>query len=230
MDLIEKFLQLISQIWSAPPKTVPIRSKDPRPRATITDSTAGDFPPPQKRVLLSLEELREIMPKLPLDKATAYLPFIQQALEEFEINNQLRISAFMAQLAHESVQLRYMQEIWGPTPAQIKYEGRKDLGNTEPGDGYRFAGRGPIQLTGRNNYKEFGKDLGLDLVGNPELAAQPEVGFRIAGLFWKKKGLNALADAKDFLKITKKINGGTNGLADREKYYEKALEVLGKKA
>ena len=93
-----------------------------------------------------------------------------------------------------------MEEIWGPTPAQCRYEPptrlAAGLGNTEPGDGKRFKGRGPIQLTGRANYRVFGNALGLDLVGNPALAATKEVAFRIAGLYWRSGGLNALADSR----------------------------------
>ena len=106
------------------------------------------------------------------------------------------------------------------------YEGRADLGNTQPGDGKRYKGRGPIQLTGRANYKRYGDLLGLDLVNNPTIAATKEVGFRIAGQFWKLNGLNELADQQQFKAITKKINGGYNGLDDRIKYYERAKTVL----
>lgn len=108
------------------------------------------------------------------------------------------------------------------------YEGRKSLGNTQPGDGKRFKGRGPIQLTGRANYQKYGELLKLDLIGNPKQAATPAVGFRIAALFWKLHGLNQLADAGDFVTITKRINGGLNGLAERQKYHTRAKLVLSK--
>ena len=106
------------------------------------------------------------------------------------------------------------------------YEGRKDLGNTQPGDGKRYKGRGPIQLTGRANYQKFGDLLGLDLINNPTIAATKEVGFRIAGLFWQSHGLNELADQQQFETITRRINGGLNGQADRVMYYERAKKVL----
>jgi predicted chitinase len=142
----------------------------------------------------------------------------------------LRTAAFVAQLAHESGEFRWMEEIWGPTPAQLRYEPPNDLaqrlGNTEPGDGKRFKGRGPIQITGRFNYAKYGTLLGRDLVAEPALAAAPELAFATAGLFWQTNGLNELADAEDFVKITRRINGGTNGLADREKYYAQAKAVL----
>jgi predicted chitinase len=170
------------------------------------------------------DELRQIMPNCAAAKRTDYLPFIQQAMEEFEITSYLREAAFLAQLAHESGELRYMEEI----ASGAAYEGRKDLGNTQPGDGRRYKGRGPIQLTGRANYQRYGDLLGLDLVNNPTIAATPQVGFRIAGQFWKLNGLNELADQQDFRQITKRINGGYNGLVDRTMYYVRAKRVLTK--
>ena len=168
------------------------------------------------------DELRQIMPNCPAAKRADYLPFIQQAMEEFEITSYLRETAFLAQLAHESAELRYMEEI----ASGAAYEGRKDLGNTQAGDGKRYKGRGPIQLTGRANYTKYGSLLGLDLVNDPIVAATKEVGFRIAGQFWKLNGLNELADQQQFKSITKRINGGYNGLDDRIKYYERAKKVL----
>ncbi len=124
-----------------------------------------------------------------------------------------------------------MEEIWGPTAQQKRYEPPSDLakrlGNTQPGDGFRYRGRGPIQITGRANYKKYGDLLSVDLVGNPDLAATPQFAFSTAGQFWKRNGLNELADVQDFITITKRINGGLNGLADRQKYYAIAKNVLG---
>jgi predicted chitinase len=182
-------------------------------------------------VALTESMLKQIMPGIRPDHSASYLPFLKQAMAEFEIISPRRVAAFLAQLAHESGQLKFMEEIWGPTDAQRRYEppGQKAqrLGNTQPGDGRRFKGRGPIQLTGRDNYKRFSELLGLDLVGNPETAATREVGFRIAGLFWKGNGLNELADVEAFEKITKRINGGLNGFEDRKKFYFRARTVLG---
>ena len=168
------------------------------------------------------DELRQVMPNLPATKRADYLPFIQQAMEEFEITSYLRETAFLAQLAHESAELRYMEEI----ASGAAYEGRANLGNTQPGDGKRYKGRGPIQLTGRANYKKYGDLLGLDLVNDPTIAATKEVGFRVAGQYWKLNGLNELADQQQFKAITKRINGGYNGLDDRIKYYDRAKRVL----
>jgi predicted chitinase len=184
--------------------------------------------------MLTSEQLSTIMPKLAAERNAALLPFLTAAASEFGIGTPARTAAFVAQLAHESAQFRFMEEIWGPTAAQRRYEPETSLsatlGNTETGDGFRFKGRGPIQITGRANYRRFGDLLGLDLVSTPEQAAQPSVAFRIAALFWSKKGLNELADRvtpEAFKEITRRINGGFNGLAERERFYEIAKSVLG---
>jgi len=184
--------------------------------------------------MLTDEQLRAIMPLLSVTKRGELLPFLQTAMTEFAIATAARAAAFLAQLAHESGQLRYMEEIWGPTDAQKRYEPPSTLaaklGNTEPGDGKRFKGRGPIQITGRANYRRFGDLLGIDLVSDPPRAAVPDLAFRIAGLFWATNGLNELADYAStdaFREITRRINGGLNGLADRERFYAVARAVLG---
>ena len=184
--------------------------------------------------MLTIEQLQAIMPLLPAAKRTTYFPFLTAAVSEFGIDQPARTAAFLAQLAHESAQFKFMEEIWGPTAAQRRYEPpdklATNLGNTEPGDGFRFKGRGPIQVTGRANYRRFGDLLGLDLVATPAQAASPEVAFRIAALFWSKKGLNELADRvtpEAFREITRRINGGFNGLAERQRFYETAKTVLG---
>jgi len=184
-----------------------------------------DCPPNlEETKMITDDELRQVMPNCAAGKRADYLPFIQQAMQEFEITNYWRETAFLAQLAHESAELRYMEEI----ASGAAYEGRRDLGNTQPGDGKRYKGRGPIQLTGRANYQKFGDLLGLDLINDPTIAATKEVGFRIAGLFWKSHGLNELADQQKFETITRRINGGLNGQADRVMYYERAKKVLSK--
>lgn len=181
--------------------------------------------------MISEDILEQIMPNLDKTKRRAYFPFLEQAMDEFEINTPLREAAFLAQIAHESGEFRFMEEIWGPTAAQNHYEPphpkARELGNNHAGDGKRFKGRGPIQITGRANYRKYGDLLGLDLEGHPESAAKPDVGFRTAGAFWKSHGLNELADEQEFEKITRRINGGINGLKDRIKYYDKAKPLCG---
>ena len=184
--------------------------------------------------MVTAEQLQSIMPRLSRTRNTELLPFLSAAMSEFAIDAPAREAAFLAQLAHESGEFRFMEEIWGPTDAQRRYEPvttlSKTLGNTGPGDGKLFKGRGPIQLTGRANYQRFGDLLQVDLIADPPRAAKPDVAFRVAGLFWSKKGLNELADRATpdaFKEITRRINGGFNGLADRQAFYAVARRVLG---
>ena len=180
--------------------------------------------------MLTDAQLQKIMPNLATAKRALYLPHLNTAMAAHGIDTALRTAAFIAQLAHESGEFRWMEEIWGPTAAQLRYEPPGDLakrlGNTQAGDGKRFKGRGPIQITGRFNYQTYGDLLGIDLTAEPARAAAPEVAFATAGLYWQRNGLNELADARQFVTITKRINGGTNGLADRQMYYERAQGVL----
>lgn len=173
--------------------------------------------------LVTGQVLAQVMPNLLAARRAQYLPYLQQAMAEFDINTPARQAAFLAQIAHESAELRFLEDL-GSGDA---YEGRKDLGNIYPGDGKQFKGRGVIMIYGRANYQRYGQLLGLDLVGHPELAATPEVAFRLAGLFWKSSGLNELADQQQFKAITKRISGGYNGLEDRLSYYERAKRALG---
>ncbi len=171
---------------------------------------------------MTLDQLAKIYTRAKRALLSEYFPHLEAAMAEAQINTPLRQAAFLAQLAHESAEFRYMEEI----ASGAAYEGRKDLGNTQPGDGKRFKGRGPIQLTGRANYAAAGKALGLNLVNDPESAASPEVGFRTAAWFWNKHSLNAPADVGDFDLITRKINGGFNGKQYRDAFYLVAKKVL----
>lgn len=161
------------------------------------------------------EDLCALAPRAKKDLLKSLAKAAPEILEEYEINTALREAHFWAQAAHETGNFKYMFEIWGPTPVQSRYEGRKDLGNTQSGDGFKYRGRGIFQLTGRANYEKYGEALGLDLVNNPDLAANPEVALRIACEYWKSRKINACADKDDVVAVTKKINGGTNGIADR---------------
>lgn len=197
--------------------------------------------PPRRPFSLSVDALCSIMPRLGEDKARAYILPLVAAMAAAEIETPARAGGFLAQLAHESNQLRHWVEgphdrvipgcsycaKHGPHAAGVQYEWRASLGNVLAGDGVRYLGRGPIQLTGRANYAEAGRQLGVDLVRSPDLAATPAVGFRVAAWYWQSHGCNALADAGDFREITKKINGGLIGLEDRERYWAEAKRVLG---
>ena len=138
-------------------------------------------------------------------------------------SSRLRMAHFLAQAIHETDGFHTLHEY----ASGAAYEWRQDLGNTEPGDGKLFKGRGIFQLTGRANYKNFGDLLKLDLVGNPEMAADPDVAVRVALLYWRVKKLNVAADADNIRAVTKSINGGYNGLVGRVRYLHKAKKALG---
>lgn len=161
-----------------------------------------------------------------IDRAREFLPHIEAAMAEFDINTPARQAAFLAQIGHESGGLHWLVEIWGPSIAQAHYEGRADLGNTQPGDGFKFKGRGLLQTTGRANYQRTGDALGVDLLADPTLLATPELAARSAGWYWREHGLNALADAGNFMLVTRRINGGTNGLEERAALFDVAKTVL----
>ncbi|UGT93058.1 hypothetical protein LTS72_06970 [Mycobacterium ostraviense] len=186
-----------------------------------TPAPAVDSPPDG----ITAEQLRQIMPTLSPEKAAQYLPMLDKAMAEAQINKPQRRAAFLAQLAHESGELKWFEEFADGSA----YEGRTDLGNIQPGDGPRFKGRGPIQITGRSNYTRAGQALGVDLANNPDLAARPDIGFRIAQWYWTTHNLNILADGgpANFDDITRAINGGLTNKADRDQYYATALRVLG---
>ncbi|OKA24522.1 glycoside hydrolase family 19 protein [Pseudomonas versuta] len=171
------------------------------------------------------QQLLQILPSAgPV--AGVFVPVLNAAMVHYQIIGPKRVAAFIAQIGHESGQLKYVKEIWGPTAAQARYEGRKDLGNTVAGDGSKYRGRGLIQITGRANYMACGEGLGLDLIKQPELLEKPQHACMSAAWFWATKGLSTLADAGQFDKITQRINGGQNGAADRQALYARALKVL----
>lgn len=202
--------------------------------------------------IISEQQLKQIMPNLSDEKCREYLPYLFQAMDEFEINTPIRIAAFIAQTAHESAEytslienLNYsadaLMRVWPSrfTPEKVTsyarqpekiancvYANRMDNGDELSGDGWRYRGRGVIQITGRYNYEACGTALKLDLVSKPELLEQPLNTFRSAAWYWASRKLNALADNQDFKGITRGINGGLNGLEDRIKYYNRAKAVL----
>eukprot|EP00999_Lentomonas_sp_LEN2_P003124 NODE_973_length_1081_cov_93.061845_g929_i0.p1 GENE.NODE_973_length_1081_cov_93.061845_g929_i0~~NODE_973_length_1081_cov_93.061845_g929_i0.p1 ORF type:complete len:138 (-),score=14.97 NODE_973_length_1081_cov_93.061845_g929_i0:55-468(-) len=135
------------------------------------------------------------------------------------------MSAYIAQIGHESLGLLYFEEL----ASGEAYEGREDLCNYNPGDGPRFKGRGVIQLTGRCNYEAFGASIGKDLDADPESVAFPALGFRASIWFWQVNNLNnwSTCSYDDFLELTRRINGGYNGLDDRLNRWYQAHRVLG---
>jgi predicted chitinase len=167
---------------------------------------------------MNVDTLMKAMPGLGRSTATAYLPHMEKAMNEFGITNVHRAWMWLAQTGHESVSLTYLEEI----ASGAAYEGRKDLGNTQPGDGKKYKGRGPIQITGRSNYTSAGAALKLPLVDQPHIAADPQHAFRVSAWWWKNHGLNEISDRDDVVAATKRINGGTNGLSDRQSRWGKA--------
>lgn len=150
--------------------------------------------------------------------------YFDKYLQKYQINTWLRVCHFIAQAAHESAGFKTLEEY----ASGSAYEGRKDLGNTQPGDGKLFKGRGIFQLTGRANYKDMSGKLGIDLISNPNLAKTGEVSVLTACEYWNSRNLSKYADQDDVLTITKKINGGTNGLDDRKLYLERAKKTISK--
>lgn len=152
---------------------------------------------------------------------------VSASMALYAIDTPARQAAFLAQVGHESGGFVFTREIWGPTPAQSRYEGRIDLGNTHPGDGKRYMGRGLIQITGRANYKALSDGIGIDFLTSPELLEQPSAAAQSAAWFWNKHGLNQYADSGDFETLTRRINGGMNGFEDRCARLAKAKLALG---
>lgn len=213
--------------------------------------------------LVSADELNRLMPQLSEGQAVTYAPLLSSAMLECQIISKARRCAFLSNLAHESVQLTRwnenlnysagrlivvfpyhfktvdVAERYAHKPVAIAnrvYAERMGNGNEQSGDGWNFRGRGPIGLTGKDNYKLFGKLLGVDLFSNPENANSHDYAFRIAAHFWLRAGCNELADklalkgdAQDrsvLTQICRKINGGANGLADRLNYFRIAKQAL----
>ena len=195
------------------------------------------------------QQLLQILPNAGR-QAGVFVPVLNTAMNKYGIVTRLRIAAFIAQVGHESGQLTRLVEnlnysaeglmktwpsrfdlVRAPAAARkpeqianIVYAGR--MGNTEPGDGWKYRGRGLFQVTGRANYAACGEALGLDLINQPTLLEQPQYAAMSAAWFWSMKDLSTLADKGDFVKITRRINGGLNGQADRQGLYDKSLKVL----
>jgi putative chitinase len=153
-------------------------------------------------------------------------PFLVDAITKYGIDTPLRTAMFIAQGAHESMGFRQLEEL----ASGQAYENRADLGNTKPGDGVKYKGRGVFQLTGAFNYAKVSLALfGFEdlLLKNPERLSEPELAARSAGWFWSTRNLNVPADASDCVAVTKRINGGTTGLAERIALYKRACYALG---
>lgn len=192
--------------------------------------------------------MKDVLLKI-VDQATAdkWADALQATCDRFEINTPERVAGFISQCAHESGMFKFVEEnlnysdkallgvfgkyfnaetaqAYARKPESIAnrvYANRMGNGDEASGDGFKYRGRGLIQLTGAENYKRFGNAVGQDFLSNPELVATPEFAALSAGWFWSANGLNKLADAKDVLGMTKRINGGTIGLDHRTELYNK---------
>jgi putative chitinase len=180
-------------------------------------------------VPVDAQTMREVAPTFSGAQAASQAKIIAEAgavlaatLESYAITSRLRIAHFLGQTCEESAGYRTTEEF----ASGKEYEGRTDLGNTQKGDGPRYKGRGLLQLTGRANYADYGKALGVDLVNNPTLAAQPALSLKIACEYWKRHNINADCDRDDVQAVTRKVNGGLNGLADRIAFTQKAKAAV----
>ena len=174
-------------------------------------------------IKIAADLLKKIEPSSLASITSVLAAPLSKHMMAYRIDTPLRAAHFLAQAAHESAHFRTLHEY----ASGAAYEGRKDLGNVMRGDGKRYKGRGIFQLTGRANYRAYGKKLGLDLENYPELAADPEVSVRVACEYWKAKGLSGWADRDDVREITRRINGGYNGLQDRMNCLARAKKYLG---
>lgn len=185
----------------------------------------GYVPPAEKAIsLINLEQFAYIMKTAKRSNLELHLPYANDCMKMYEINTALRRQHFLAQVGHESMSLKYMHEI----ASGAAYEGRADLGNTKPGDGKKFRGHGPIQLTGRNNHTQFFEYIGrTDLIETPEvLESDLGLAWKASGWYWLSRQLNKYADQDNVRAVTLRINGGYNGLTDRMYYLKRAKEVI----
>lgn len=172
--------------------------------------------------MITKDTLRKMSPVAKDDIITHLAENLDTQLAAYGISTYLRVCHFLAQAAHESAGFRTLEEF----ASGADYEGRKDLGNVKPGDGKRYKGRGIFQITGRANYRVMGLKLGIDLENNPTMASDPMISIKTACEYWKSRNLSTYADLDDVLTITKRINGGTNGLDDRKQYLSKIKSII----
>ncbi|MCE2975402.1 MAG: glycoside hydrolase family 19 protein [Pseudanabaena sp.] len=193
------------------------------PRPTDQEPYAGLYPKAEvNSPVITLDQLTAIAPYSDPKRLTQLLPNLNTTMQRYGITTPLRKAHFIAQIAHESDAFNTNEEY----ASGADYEGRRDLGNTKAGDGVRFKGRGLIQVTGRSNYAACGQALGVDLINNPQRLANFDLACFSAGWYWDTRSLNDYADNDDVIQITRIINGGLNGLGDRQAYLARAKQVF----
>lgn len=184
---------------------------------TMTNQTEDSDKP-----ILSRATFDKIFAYATPERRERYFDYLNETFLEYDIDTPLRLAAFCAQVSHESVSFKHVEEI----ASGEAYEGRADLGNTQKGDGKLYKGRGLLQITGRANYEELSDDLGEDFVSSPKLLLEPKWAALSAGWFWNTRNLNMWADKGDFRKITRIINGGYNGWESRITLYLRNKSIL----
>lgn len=179
-------------------------------------------------MLLTTGNLTNILHPVSMTHIEIKVDSINKTIAKYDINTYLRICHYLAQVLHESGGFFYKEEIWGNTTAQLNYDIRVDLGNTpeRDGDGKLYKGRGDIQVTGKGNYRLVSNDLGVDFVKNPQLLATEPYCTLSGGWYWNKHNLNILADKDDIITITKRVNGGLNGIESRKEWLAKCKKEL----
>ncbi|MFD6896058.1 glycoside hydrolase family 19 protein [Rhodococcus sp. NPDC060086] len=192
----------------------PVGTPEPAPAAAPDPEPA----PPA----VTPDDLRHIVPGIPAEKIEQYIAPLNAAMTHNGIDNPVRQAAFIAQLAVESDSFRTFEEY----ASGRAYEGRADLGNTHPGDGERYKGRGAIQITGRHNYEKLSQHTGVDFVAHPELLAAPENAFTTAAWYWTSRDLNNVADTVGIVRVSELVNGGHHALSRRIADFERGLNVL----
>lgn len=179
---------------------------------------------PQPELAVTRERLLRLAPNGKAHIVNGIALRFDALAREHDVSTRLRLCHFLAQAAHETDGFRTLEE-YGGASYFLRYEGRQDLGNTQAGDGIRYHGRGIFQLTGRANYRRFGKIIGIDLEAVPERAKEPDISLLVAFAYWSERAISAAADADDVAAVTKLINGGRNGLVERARYLAVAKEI-----
>ncbi|SNS74103.1 glycoside hydrolase family 19 protein [Rhodococcoides kyotonense] len=210
-----------------PEEAQPSQTEDVTAQTVSTDDGAAEVQaaaavPPPPPTFITAAQLAAIVPQVPADKLATYVAPLNAAMVSGGIDNPIRKAAFIAQLLVESDGFRTFEEY----ASGRAYEGRSDLGNTQPGDGQRYKGRGAIQVTGRHNYESMSQATGVDFVSNPELVSSPEYAFTTAVWYWTSRHLNQAADISGIIKVSELVNGGHHGLAERLAAFQRGLDAF----
>ena len=232
---IDDYIRTLSELPKRPSDVQPyvrlfvIRTSEPDP------IEIDDNPILSAQQFITSEQLLQVTGTNQVKKRIeAFTPGVNATFEKYNINSPLRITHFLAQIMHESGGFKWLRELWGPTDQQKKYDPpfrlAKTLGNINRGDGFKYRGRGLIQLTGKHNYTKFTNEIGpefdVNFVSQPDLVESAPYAVLVAGWYWNSRNINEVADQDNLREVTRRINGGFNGLEDRRKYLKRAKLVL----